>query len=194
MGTLPAPRRTRDYRLTAEQAAALRPSGWRRLLAPLAGPRFRLAAPLGTTMATLGVAAFLIAALPGAPLAGMASTPAGGGPQSAIDRDASAPPPEPSMAAPAASAAAPSATAPSGLAGEQSPLVVDTESGTGQSQTEDTTGDGGDGRVEPLSATERTAEAFAVRAADETVVIVGGMLVLLGVALLALRWTARRLA
>ena len=45
---LPAPRRTRDFRLTPEQAASLRPAGWRRILAPFAGPRFAFAAPLGS--------------------------------------------------------------------------------------------------------------------------------------------------
>jgi hypothetical protein len=68
---LPAPRRTRDYRLSEAQAARLRPAGWRRLLAPFAAPRFRFAAPLGTAMATLGVAGLVLASLPGAlPMAG----------------------------------------------------------------------------------------------------------------------------
>ena len=35
---LPAQARSRDFRLTPEQAASLRPAGWRRLLAPFAGP------------------------------------------------------------------------------------------------------------------------------------------------------------
>jgi len=58
---LPAPARPRDFRLTAEQAASLRPHGWRALLETLAGPRFRLAAPLGTGLAALGIAALLVA-------------------------------------------------------------------------------------------------------------------------------------
>ena len=58
---LPAPRRTRDFRLTPEQAASLQPSGWRGVLAAFASPRFRLAAPLGTGLAAAGLAGLLLA-------------------------------------------------------------------------------------------------------------------------------------
>ena len=58
---MPARTRTRDFRLTPEQADALRPAGWRRLLAPLAGPRFAFAAPLGGSLAALGIAGILVA-------------------------------------------------------------------------------------------------------------------------------------
>ena len=66
---MPAPRRTRDFRLTAEQAASLRPAGWRRLLAPFAGPRFAFAAPLGSGLAALGLVGILLAGT-GLPLGG----------------------------------------------------------------------------------------------------------------------------
>jgi hypothetical protein len=73
---LPVPPRRRDYRLTQEQAAALRPSGWRRILAAFASPRFSFAAPLGTGLATLGLAGLLLAAMPGAiPLPDGATVP-----------------------------------------------------------------------------------------------------------------------
>ncbi len=58
---MPAPHRSRDFRLTAGQAASLRPTGWRRLLAPFAGPRFAFAAPLGSGLAALGLAGLLLA-------------------------------------------------------------------------------------------------------------------------------------
>jgi hypothetical protein len=58
---IPAARRTRDFRLTPTQAASLRPGGWRRLLAPFAGPRFAFAAPLGSGLAALGIAGILLA-------------------------------------------------------------------------------------------------------------------------------------
>ena len=74
---LPAPPRTRDFRLTPAQAASLRPAGWRRLLAPLAGPRFSFAGPLGAGLATLGLAGFLVAGSFGVPLA--ATAPNDGG-------------------------------------------------------------------------------------------------------------------
>src|SRR4051794_17021181 len=62
--SLPAPRRTRDFRLTADQAAALRPTGWRRLLGAFGGTGFRFATPVGTAMATLGIAGLLLSAVP----------------------------------------------------------------------------------------------------------------------------------
>ena len=86
---LPAPVRTRDFRLTPEQAASLRPAGWRRLLAPLAGPRFAFAGPLGTGLATLGIAGLLVAGSVGIPLGGAASAPAAAGsPEAAYDASA----------------------------------------------------------------------------------------------------------
>jgi hypothetical protein len=73
----PSPR-PRDFRLTAEQAASLRPAGWRRLLAPLAGPSFAFARPLGTGLATIGLAGILVAGASGIPLGGgAAAAPAG---------------------------------------------------------------------------------------------------------------------
>ena len=53
--------RPRDFRLTPEQAASLRPAGWRGVLAAFAAPRFRLAAPLGTGLAAAGLAGLLLA-------------------------------------------------------------------------------------------------------------------------------------
>lgn len=75
---LPPPVRPRDFRITPGMAATLHRSGWRRVLAPLAGPRFAFAAPLGATMATLGLAGILIAGGAALPLgfAGGASSAA----------------------------------------------------------------------------------------------------------------------
>jgi hypothetical protein len=83
---LPAPVRTRVFRLTPEQAASLRPAGWRRVLAPFAGPRFAFAGPLGAGLATLGLAGFLVAGSFGVPLA--ASAPTAGGAAAAAASDA----------------------------------------------------------------------------------------------------------
>ena len=58
---LPAPVRPRDFRLTPEQAASLRPAGWRGVLGGFAAPRFRLVAPLGTGLAAAGLAGLLLA-------------------------------------------------------------------------------------------------------------------------------------
>jgi hypothetical protein len=68
--TLPAPVRSRDFRLTQTQASSLRSGGWRRLLASFAGPRFAFAGPLGAGLATLGIAGILLAGGPVVPLGG----------------------------------------------------------------------------------------------------------------------------
>ncbi len=85
--TLPAPARTRDYRLTAEQAAALRPTGWRRLLGAFGGSGFRFATPVGTAMATLGIAGLLLSAVPSSLPAGTTGegVSAGGAPAATSD-------------------------------------------------------------------------------------------------------------
>jgi hypothetical protein len=57
---MPAPVRTRDFRISAEQAAALRPRGLSRLLAPLASARFAFAGPAGAGLAALGLAGILL--------------------------------------------------------------------------------------------------------------------------------------
>ncbi len=61
---LPAPRRTRDYRLTDADAARLRPSTWGRLLEWLAAPRSSVR-PLAGGLAALGIAGLLLATTPG---------------------------------------------------------------------------------------------------------------------------------
>ncbi len=61
---LPPPARTRDFRISAEQAAGLRPAGARgalaRLLAPLATARFAFAGPAGAGLAAVGIAGMLL--------------------------------------------------------------------------------------------------------------------------------------
>ncbi len=61
---LPAPVRTRDFRLTPAQAERLRPSRPRRLLAAFASPRFAASRPLAVAFTTLGLAGLLLTAIP----------------------------------------------------------------------------------------------------------------------------------
>ena len=129
---LPLPARPRDFRLTPDQADALRPSGWRGLVAAFASPRFRLAAPLGTGLAAAGLAGLLLAspgglfsagattsegtsaaasAAPVAPAAGAGAAGAAPaelatGTDTAVIRDAPASADEPKASPAAASAAA----------------------------------------------------------------------------------------
>jgi hypothetical protein len=118
---MPAPVRPRDFRLSAGTAASLRPSGWRGLAALLAGPRFRLAAPLGTGLAALGLVGLLVGS-GGLPFAGSgsatsASAPAAAGAAAASPAsaaaggagDGAAPAELPAVVVPEAASAAPSA-------------------------------------------------------------------------------------
>ncbi|HLY13481.1 MAG TPA: hypothetical protein VKR24_03965 [Candidatus Limnocylindrales bacterium] len=61
---LPAPRRTRDFRLTEGDAARLRGSGWRRVLGRFGDPRLAFTRPLATGLVTLGIAGLVLAAAP----------------------------------------------------------------------------------------------------------------------------------
>ena len=62
--TLPAAARSRDFRISPEQAARLRPAGWRRFVAGFAGPQFALSRQLGIGLTTLGLAGLLVSTLP----------------------------------------------------------------------------------------------------------------------------------
>ena len=98
--TVPPPitSRPRDFRLTPEQAARLRPSGWRRFAGVLAGPRLAFTRPLGIGLATIGLAGLLLMNVSlGASLGSSAAAPAVGGPAPAAN--------VPAASAPAASSA-----------------------------------------------------------------------------------------
>ncbi len=115
---LPAPERRRDYRLTPEDAARLRPTGWRRALDWLGAPRSSVR-PLATGLTALGIAGLLLTAgLPG--LGSSASLSTSGAAPVANDSAAQAPAEAggtagpagaPSLASPAVPVAAPSAAA-----------------------------------------------------------------------------------
>jgi hypothetical protein len=61
---LPPAVRTRDFRLTTEQAAKLRPAGWRRFATGISAPGSIFSRQLGLGMATLGIAGLLLSAAP----------------------------------------------------------------------------------------------------------------------------------
>ena len=69
--TLPAALRPRDFQLTPEQAARLRPGGWRRFVAAFASPRLAMTRQLGVGLTTLGLAGLLVSVLPTVQLGGM---------------------------------------------------------------------------------------------------------------------------
>ena len=126
--TVPPPitTRPRDFRLSPEQAARLRPSGWRRVVGAFAGPRLAFTRPLGIGLTTIGLAGLLLGNL-SLSLGGSASTAApapygassGGGvvtPESQNDGRGSAPGTGADTAAEPLASAAPAASAPAASA------------------------------------------------------------------------------
>ena len=81
--TLPTPPRVDDYQLTPDDAARLRPGGWRRLVAAIGSGRAAFTRPLAVGLTTLGLAGLLVATVPSVltgttplgPTAGAASAP-----------------------------------------------------------------------------------------------------------------------
>jgi hypothetical protein len=75
----------RDFTLTPEQAAALRPGGWRRLVAAISGSRPLMSRQLGIGLTTIGLAGLLVSTLPSIQLgnagSGTAAAPAQPGEQ-----------------------------------------------------------------------------------------------------------------
>jgi hypothetical protein len=60
---LPAAVRPRDFQLSPEQAAHLRPAGWRRFVAAFAEPRLAITRQLGVGLTTLGIAGLMLSVL-----------------------------------------------------------------------------------------------------------------------------------
>ncbi|HEX5827684.1 MAG TPA: hypothetical protein VFY23_09200 [Candidatus Limnocylindrales bacterium] len=187
MPSVPAPARPRDFRLTREQAASLRPAGLRGLVAALSGPRFSFAVPLGSGLAALGIVAVLAA--PGS--GGFASAPV---PQedaaTRVTQEAASPPVDTLNAAGAEPAsAAPVLEAPAGaLPAEGQPAAEGLASpGTESLKAGGTTAAAPDEQA-PGDSLTTTASA------PDPVVVAGLLLVLLGVALVGARLLSRGLA
>ena len=190
MPTMPAPTRTRDFRLTPEQAAELRPKGLRGLLATLSGPKFSFATPVGTGLAALGIVGVLVAS-GGLPV-GSGGTAAPQPETVAVEAPAAESSPAPEAqgayaagAQPAASAAA--ASAGFDTSGEAAPAPSDValKAGNGRAATESAATD-----VGTLAA---QAAPPATQAPDPWLGV-AVLLVFAGTALIAARLVAQRLA
>lgn len=160
---VPARPRRRDYRITPEQSAALRPTGWRRVFGAFATPKLAFTAPLGTGLAALGIAGLLLAAAPGAvPFI--------------ADRDA--------MRIETTGEEHDNGAGAAGSSASPAPVLGP---GGGDTQGEPT------GETPPeVDVRTAEAEAERVRRADETLAVLGGVALLSGVGLLGLRWASRR--
>lgn len=197
---LPVPARPRDFTLTSADADRLRVRGWRRLIAAIGSSRDAFSRPLAIGFTTLGLAGLLVSTVPmpfGGPTAGQALRPAGapagdasgGAAAGQVEIQGSEAPPTPDASGPAIAAAGPSA-APS-AASEAAPEA------SLEALAPDVLFEGGESS--PLPGEPDVSRTLAQDLYDDDgafpspMFVVAGVLLLVGVGLFALRWTARRL-
>jgi hypothetical protein len=198
---LPKALRTRDFSLSARDAARLRRRGWRGLVGTLAGPRSAALKPLATGLTTLGIAGLLLAALPAMQLGGSAAPPPGPAAPAAAPSGAGTGS-DTNGFAPAASAA-PTRLRAYGAESEPPRDSVPVSRPVGSPvAVEQDRGDAGPGVAggEPSAQPEPAAPpvvpaptAPVVRGPSPLAVLSAAFLVL-GLALFVIRWTARRLS
>ncbi len=197
------PARPRDYTLSEADAARLRPAGWRRWLAAIGTSRDAVTRPLAVGLTTIGLAGLLVASVPGILPFGSASSGAAPAPAdtTVAGEAAAAPSAGTSMmlavpsAAPAA-AAAPVAAATANVSAEQPGL----DKSAAPSGEADQVFSGGDDATSAASG--QTQRQLAAPSADVAVrddasgvsvlFVVAGALLIVGLGLFGLRWSARR--
>jgi hypothetical protein len=194
------PTRPRDFTLTAADAARLRPNGLRRLLKAIGSARDGVTFPLALGLTTMGIAGLLLATVPA--LSGMGGgATAGAAPEvlSPVGNPVPAPAAASAPAASAAAAAPSAAPAASGVRDQDTALYGMTAAPTSETSGggEVFTGDDGDGRLEAerQDAGDMAGDAFIRDDGTglSTLVVVAATLLIAGLGLFALRWSARRL-
>ncbi len=180
------PARPRDFRLTAADAARLQPRGWRRFVTTIGSARDGLSRPLAIGLTTLGLVGVLVGTVPGGlPFGGAA---AGG------------------VSDPQAREAAPAAPAPANqvpvTAPEASDRVNAAPSGVDALATDDGGTFQGAGEAFGPGATpeadqkdQSLVDELSIRddpTGISALAVIGGTLLILGLGLFALRWSARR--
>ena len=182
--TAALPARPRSYTLTAADAARLRPGGWRRFLQTVGSARDGVTLPMALGLTTLGIAGLLVTTIPN--LFGAAS---GAAPQDMTLSAVGAAIPSAAPAGPDVQGAAEYATgaAPSGAAPS-----VDGEGGVFSGRDDGDTAKASE--AARLEANSDTADAPIRDDATgrSVLVVLAGVLLILGLGLFGLRWSARR--
>ena len=208
--TMPTPVRARDYTLTAEDAARLRSGGWRGFLARIGTPRDAFSRPLALGFTTLGLAGLLLTSVPSLSLSGAASAPAPA--DAVVEQTSKTGTPDdtrnvfsgqaeqPGLASAAASAApaAPDVVGEAAEGGADGPgrssaggaLPSAAPVPAEASETDTSQTDASQPETMRMSATE---DALAGSTGPSTVTILSGLILLGGLGLFGLRWSARRL-
>jgi hypothetical protein len=197
------PSRPRDFTLTAADVARLRGGGWRRAIGFFGSARDGISRPLAIGFTTIGLAALLFTALPTLPLGGA------GGAASASAAPAAAPAAptaEPqreaegarTAASPAASiAAGQSAPAPAASGGPDTITMSAEPDRTGVENGVFSGSNDTDTQSESTPLDEPTGDAGLLSLRNEDGpslgIVIGGISLILGFCLFALRWTSRRL-
>jgi hypothetical protein len=208
------PARPRDFTLTPADAARLRSRGLRRWFSAIGSARDGITFPLALGLTTMGIAGLLLATVPGAlsgaggaaqvlSTVGSAVEPASGGGNGQVPAATAAPAAE----APAAASAAP--PAPTSIRAAASPAEASqsTKSEYGaisaapsQDAAEEPVfeGDGGDTASDGtarLDATDVSRDGYVGDGltGSAALALVAGVLLLVGLGLFLLRWTAGRL-
>ena len=196
----------RDFTLSPEQAAALRPTGWRRLVAAIKGSRPLMSRQLGMGLATIGLAGLLVSILPTVQLGSAGAAPAASAPEnrqvvvgaaegsgSDITGEGGSPG---SVAAPIPDKSSPSTTYDNSLNGvgvygtggpAASAAAAAAQNGSGANPTDQSVSG-------PTSSEQRTFSESSVESDGGRGLLLAGSLVILwaGIALLVIRTLVRR--
>jgi hypothetical protein len=197
------PRRPRDFQLTPADAERLHRSGWRRFLGYFGSPRDGFSRPLAIGLTTLGLAGVLLASIPSATLMGGSGGAAPASEAAPIQQAAPAPAAsEPGTDRTALGAAPPDAGLPSAAPSASAAAAASTSSEAGTASTEAATAPtdthvftGGNPDEVAPDITGGVDTALRGDAGGFSVLfVVGGVLLIAGLALFGLRWSARRLS
>lgn len=216
---MPVPTRPRDYTLTRDDAARLRPTGWRRWVAAFGTSRDVFSRPLAVGLTTLGLAGLLVATGPsvlqGLPTVGFGAASSArnpvGAPANGTDPEVGT---DTQRLGAAAAASAPAMAAPSegGVVPDKAPAasvvlgqgtkdifgsalsglssLAPVAGAAATSSTANGSDDGSSGTNDLTSNAEGTVAGE--RNGPSTMLVVSGVFLFVGLGLFAIRWSARR--
>lgn len=191
---LPTPARRREYTLSEADARRLQVGGWRRLLAAIGSSRDAFTRPLAIGLTTLGLAGLLVAGMPAAFLGVGGATSLSTVGNRAGEEAAGAAPEAVTQASPAASEPAIAASLPSAAAPSDAPRPAASPAAEKSAEPDglfvgqDSSADGqpSDAAREPFGLADDGPTSMPL-------VVVATLLLVIGLGLFGLRWTARRL-
>jgi hypothetical protein len=209
---MPTPPRPNDYTLTARDAQRLRSGGWRRFVAILGTSRDALSRPLAIGLTTLGLAGLLVANIPSfsfasggatsAPITSIAA-PAGdaAGGSRALDATAAAEAAASAAPVPSAAAAAPALgtmdrSAAGASAAPPAPGFADGAGATSPTDIQGATNGSAKGLGgAPARGRDPTNDLLLAQDVGgvSPLIVLSIAFLITGLALFALRWTARRI-